>query len=149
MMHIAKLQDEVGGTGGKEFFACAEGRVRGFYIRCGAWIDAVQVVYTNIFGQADSTQRCGGQGGALKTFMLESNERITRITFTASRYINSICIETNLNNRIVFGEENGERFVFEIPENSEFAGFYGKCDAYLDSIGVLISSRFTSGQAGL
>ncbi len=138
-MNISPLK-EVGGQGGGKFDACARGTVRGLHIRSGAWIDAVQILYSNEQGQEDSTDRFGGQGGGLGVFMLEAGERIIRIGFTAGQYVNSISIETDKLRRITFGHENGVAEYFDIPENSEFAGFYGKCGAYVDSIGVLLCS---------
>lgn len=140
-MNITPLK-EVGGNGGSKFDACAGGKVRGLHIRSGAWIDAVQVIYSNAQGQEDSTNRFGGQGGGLGAFMLEAGERIIRVGFTTGQYVNSISIETDKHRCISFGHENGEAAYFDIPENSEFAGFYGKCGAYVDSIGVLICSGF-------
>lgn len=133
---------EAGGPGGGAFEACAKGKVRGLHIRSGAWIDAVQVIYANEHGQEDSTNRCGGQGGGLGAFMLEPDEAITAVTVTTSQYVNSITIETSHKRRASFGHEHGTATRFEIPENSEFAGFFGKCGAYVDSIGVLIASGF-------
>ncbi len=144
-LNISSMK-EVGGPGGHQFVAGAEGKVRGFYIRSGAWIDALQVAYINPFGQEDSTERFGGQGGGLGSFILEPTERVTRITFTTGQYVNSISIETSLNKRVTFGQQTGTPVMFVIPENSEFAGFYGKCGAYIDSIGILINKDFNPGQ---
>lgn len=145
-MNITPLK-EVGGQGGSAFDACAKGSVKGLHIRSGAWIDAVQVLYTNEHGQEDSTNRFGGQGGGLGALMLEAGERIIRIGFSTGQFVNSISIETDKHRRIIFGHENSTIEYFDIPENSEFAGFYGKCGAYVDSIGVLLISSGSSSSA--
>lgn len=141
-------QKTVGGAGGHEFTACAEGPVKGFNIRSGAWIDAVQVIYNSPAGHDDSTERFGGQGGGLGSFMLEPGEQITMVRFTYGQHVNSITIGTSHERSATFGEPNGPSETFEITGDYEFAGFYGRCGAYVDAIGILLYDRRALSRGG-
>lgn len=144
---ITSLQ-QVGGAGGNAFTACAEGSVKGLNIRSGAWIDSVQVIYSGEPDEENSTDSYGGRGGGLGHFLVHPGERISRITLTWAQYINSISIETSKGRKAVFGQESGHTQSFDIPQDAEFAGFYGRCGNYVDALGVLVAHRnnlFSSG----
>jgi len=139
----------VGGAGGNAFTACAEGPVKGLNIRSGAWIDSVQVIYGGEPDEENSTDSYGGRGGGLAHFSVHPGERITCVALTWARYINSISIETSKGRKVVFGQPGGQSQSFDIPQDAEFAGFYGRCGSYVDALGVLVARHTNLFNPGL
>lgn len=129
---------ETGRPGAIRFEALAEGPVRGFYIRATGYIEAVQIVYRNAFGQEDSTDRYGGQGGTLKTLMLEEDEWVTAVAISGLTSVECITVCTNQRRRITFGDERRAPLWFTVPDNASFCGFHGSYSAGITSIGIIL-----------
>lgn len=127
-----------GGSGGNEFSLLANGRITALSIRCGGWIDAVQLLYQKQDGTEDSTEKAGGNGGGLKLFRLSEGERITKIYGGASRFVDRIVIETDKGRKEVFGNSNSPvQFTYMVPEGHQLVGFFGRAATYVDALGIL------------
>lgn len=132
-----KTLPPVGGKGGESFAIFAEGEPKAIKVRSGAYIDALQICYTNLIGKEDVTLKAGGQGGSEKLFTMEAGEYIVKISGRYGNYIDSLTFETNLGQKQTFGGHGGHTsFTFTIAKDMSFIGFTGKSGAYIDALGI-------------
>ncbi len=133
-----KQQGPHGGQGGNEFAISADGRITALSIRCGGWIDAVQLLFQKQDGTEDSTEKAGGNGGGLKLFRLSEGERITKVYGGASQFVDLIVIETDKGRKETFGNSSSPvNFTYIVEEGHQLVGFFGRAATYVDALGIL------------
>lgn len=140
----AGVAEFFGGPGGQYFQdpALAAGtRVAALRVRAGAWIDAIQLVWSGPDGQEYPLVQHGGNGGSPHTFRLEPGEFITALSGRYGHYVDSVQIHTNRRDSPVYGGPGGSvAYRIEAPPERQIAGLAGRSGIYLDAIGAVFGA---------
>ncbi|MDX2128976.1 MAG: jacalin-like lectin [Chloroherpetonaceae bacterium] len=132
-----KPQSEIfGGKSGNPFQAILPS-VTEIQIRAGDWIDGISIL--NAKGESKSF---GGNGGSLQRFILQAQERITRVSLSfdgkGGNYIHNLQIHTNLRNSPVYGKLTGkQKKEIQVPAGFLITGFTGRVGKYIDALGLV------------
>jgi len=134
----------VGGGGGKPFDDYAiptDARLTAVHIYTEWVIDALRVDFVRADGHADGRPPLGGLGGAHHVFYLEDDEYLTGISGRCGWYVDAIRFHTNKRVSDLYGGHGGEReYALHAPPGFEIAGFFGRADWYIDSLGAILRS---------
>ena len=135
------LSATVGGTGGRPFSDGQPERAKltGIRIRAGGRIDSIQLISDNVHGE-----KHGKDGGILTEITSESDECISSISGRAGGRIDKLTIHTN-KRELSFGKNGGAPFTLEPPKGYEIIGFFGRCDAEVDALGIIARERLQEG----
>lgn len=107
-------------------------------VRSGTYVDAINVSYLLTSGETITINH-GGTGGTPSTIPLKDGEYITRIDGRAGSYIDQITFYTNLGSKFgPYGGSGGSEFSIS---NLYVGGFFGRCAAYVDAIGVFTAVK--------
>lgn len=144
--------NSAGGSGGSAFSDSEipfRSRISEIRIRCGAFIDSIQAIYTLQEGTLFEGPVHGGSGGRSFVFRLDQDEYVTGISGRYGSNIDSIVIITNKRTSQKFGGNGGDRnFKIDVPSNSQAVGFIGRSGEYLDALGLAYSSLQNSPRRG-
>jgi hypothetical protein len=151
-LSLIAFTKSAGGSGGSEFSDSDvpfRSRISEIRIRCGAFIDSIQAIYTLQEGTLYEGPVHGGNGGRSFVFRLDQDEYVTGISGRYGSNIDSIVIITNKRTSQKFGGNGGDRnFTINVPANYQAVGFIGRSGEYLDAVGLAYSSLQNSPRRG-
>ena len=134
-----------GGNGGHAFegYTIPDGaKVQEIRVNAGFYVDGLQLICVDAAGTVIELSHLGGKSGFRHTITLDADEYLTGISGRSGRYIDSIRFHTNKRVTDSIGGRGGENeYHFEAATNGEVAGFFGRADWYLDSLGVVLRDR--------
>eukprot|EP01084_Bolivina_argentea_P123244 218411_1 len=128
-------EDVIGSTKGNLFDYKNEigNKIEGIRIRCGGWIDAIQICVNEKW-----LQQYGGTGGGMHQLILKDNEYICDIVAVGdANHVNGIAVNTNKNRQLYCGSANKDWWSIPNNSNRELVNIKGKCDQYLNQIQFL------------
>ncbi|CAH1448758.1 unnamed protein product [Lactuca virosa] len=137
-----------GGKGGSqpwEFILPDGARLIGISVRSGVVLDSISFTYKNQEG-TQTTRPFGGTGGApYETETFSNDEFVIGISGRVGSLndltvITSLSIQTNVITYGPYGTNPGVDFSIGVNEG-KFLGFYGRCGAYIDSLGVILQPK--------
>ena len=132
-----------GGLGGNSFNDGATGgwKVKEVKIYSGAFIDSIQVIYTDQVNQIIAGKKRGGSGGNLSVLKLAPDEYITTVGGKYGRFVDSLFIKTNKGQVKQWGGSGGTiDFVYRVPPGTSIYGFFGRAGKYVDSLGIIMKT---------
>ena len=140
-----------GGNGGHAFegYTIPDGaKVQEIRVNAGFYVDGLQLICVDAAGTVIELSHLGGRSGFRHTITLDADEYLTGISGRSGRYIDSIRFHTNKRVTDSIGGRGGENeYHFEAAANGEVAGFFGRADWYMDSLGVVLRDRVVAASA--
>ncbi|XP_019259608.1 PREDICTED: uncharacterized protein LOC109237713 isoform X3 [Nicotiana attenuata] len=135
-----------GNTGGSEWNYKLKNPIKEILIAHGDVIDSIMFRTVTEQGTTKDSPKFGGNGGEINKVIFEQTplEHLTGIKGTLGRFnghlvVKSLCFTTNAKNYGPFGsEDGGTPFSVVIKEGGAIVGFHGRCEVYLDAIGVYL-----------
>lgn len=105
-------------------------KLRRVRVRCGKYVDAIQLFWDN----RDGTQH-GGNGGGVHEFTLQNGEYINRVSGRSGGFVDQITFHTT-NGRSFgpYGGDGGSAFDERAPAGHSLAWMTGRSGAYIDQL---------------
>jgi len=132
-----------GGLGGNNFHDGQTGgrRIKEVRIYSGAYIDSIQVIYTDQMNQTIAGSKHGGPGGNLSVLILAPDEYITTVGGKYGSFVDSLFMKTSKGKVKKWGGAGGTvDFYFSVPPGTSIHGFFGRAGKYVDSVGVIMKT---------
>lgn len=137
-----------GGTGGGPFETPpSELAISEIQVFAGDRIDAIELIWIN----GTSSPKFGGPGGGENQFVIAAGDYLAAIEGSVEFFDNSVRVSSlqlfpkKGNPSPVYGKKAAAEFRFQPIPGYQITGFFGRCGATIDALGIIVESAPSQG----
>lgn len=115
--------------------------VKQVWVRCGNWIDGMQMVMSDGV-KSTYSPAYGGQGGAYWIFEVPPNEYISQVEYWYGSFVYGFVLITNTGKKSPFyGTGGGIYSIITLPDDYRIIGFHGKFGDFINKFGFMLGKN--------